>query len=129
MSRSTPEWIAKHDDQAIPPRVRLRVFERHGGICHLSGRKIMPGEARHCDHLTALINGGEHRESNLRPALQKFHRAKTAEDVKEKAITARKRMMNLGIKPKRQKIQSRGFDKSPSQRTASRPAREVRSHG
>jgi 5-methylcytosine-specific restriction endonuclease McrA len=101
--------------------VRLRVFERHGGICHISKRKIMPGEAWDCDHLIALINGGEHRESNLGPALQKYHRVKTAEDVKEKAVTARKRMMNLGIKPKKKSIQSRGFDKAPKQHTASRP--------
>lgn len=121
MSRSVPEWIGKTPDTPIPPRVRLRVFERHGGICHISKRKIMPGEAWDCDHFIALINGGEHRESNLRPALQKYHRVKTAEDVKEKAVTARKRMMNLGIKPKKKSIQSRGFEKSPKQRTASRP--------
>ncbi len=121
MSRSVPEWIGKTPDTPIPPRVRLRVFERHGGICHISKRKIMPGEAWDCDHFIALINGGEHRESNLRPALQKYHRIKTAEDVKEKAVTARKRMMNLGIKPKKKSIQSRGFDKAPKQHTASRP--------
>lgn len=121
MSRSIPEWIGKTPDTPIPPRVRLRVFERHGGICHISKRKIMPGEAWDCDHFIALINGGEHRESNLRPALQKYHRVKTAEDVKEKAVTARKRMMNLGIKPKKKSIQSRGFDKAPKQHTASRP--------
>lgn len=121
MSRSTEEWIAKHDDQAIPPRVRLRVFERHGGICHLSGRKIMPGEPWDCDHVIALINGGEHRESNLAPALRDKHREKTVEDVRQKAITADKRMMNLGIKPKRNRIQSRGFDRSAKQRSASRP--------
>jgi len=121
MSRSIPEWIGKTPDTPIPPRVRLRVFERHGGICHISKRKIMPGEAWDCDHFIALINGGEHRESNLRPALQKYHRVKTAEDVKEKAVTARKRMMNLGIKPKKKSIQSRGFDKVPKQHTASRP--------
>ena len=113
MTRSVPEWIGKTPDTPVPPRVRLRVFERHGGICHISKRKIMPGEAWDCDHFIALINGGEHRESNLR--------VKTAEDVKEKAVTARKRMMNLGIKQKKKSIQSRGFDKAPKQHTASRP--------
>lgn len=121
MSRTVPEWIGKTDDSPIPPRVRLRVFERHGGICHISKRKIMPGEAWDCDHFIALINGGEHRESNLRPALTKYHRIKTAEDVKEKAVTARKRMANLGIKPKRKSIQSAGFRPSAKQHSASRP--------
>jgi 5-methylcytosine-specific restriction protein A len=100
--RSVPEWIAKSDDAKIPPRVRLRVFERHGGICYISGRRIQAGEAWDCDHFIALINGGEHRESNLRPALTKYHLIKTAEDVREKACTARKRKKYLGIrKPSR----------------------------
>jgi 5-methylcytosine-specific restriction protein A len=100
MSRSVPEWIGKTDDSTIPPRVRLRVFERHGGICHLAGRKIMPGEPWDCDHVIALVNGGEHRESNLAPALRDKHREKTAEDVAEKATVGRKRMKSLGIKAK-----------------------------
>lgn len=102
MSRSTDEWIGKTDDAKIPPRVRLRVFERHGGICHISGRRIQAGEAWECDHIIALINGGEHRERNLAPALTAPHRSKTREDVAEKARTARKRQKYLGIrKPSR----------------------------
>lgn len=121
MSRAVAEWIGKTDDAAIPPRVRLRVFERHNGTCHISGRKIMPGEPWDCDHIVALINGGEHRESNLAPALRDKHREKTADDVRQKSVTADKRMMNLGIKPKRRHIQSRGFDRAPLQHSASRP--------
>lgn len=101
MTRAVEEWIAKHDDAAIPPRVRLRVFERHNGICHLSGRKIMPGEPWDCDHVIALVNGGEHRESNLAPALRDKHRAKTAQDVAEKATVRRKRMKSIGLKPRK----------------------------
>lgn len=85
MSRSLPEWIGATPDTPIPPRVKLRVFERHGGVCHLSGRKIMPGEPWDCDHVKALINGGENRENNLAPALRDKHREKTAEDVAEKS--------------------------------------------
>lgn len=98
MSRSVPEWIARHDDDKIPDRVRLRVFERHNGICHLSGRPIRAGEAWDCDHVVAIINGGEHRESNLAPALKDKHREKTAEDVREKAIVYRKKAKNIGLK-------------------------------
>lgn len=121
MSRAVAEWIGKTDDAEIPPRVRLRVFERHNGTCHISGRKIMPGEPWDCEHVVALINGGEHRESNLAPALRDKHREKTADDVRQKSVTADKRMMNLGIKPKRRHIQSRGFDRAPLQHSASRP--------
>ena len=96
--RSVPEWIAKHDDEAIPKRVKLRVFERAGGICHISGRKITAADQWDCDHIVALCNGGEHRESNLAPALRDKHRAKTAEDVGVKSKTARVRAKHLGIK-------------------------------
>jgi len=98
MSRSLPEWIGKTPDSPIPPRVRLRVFERHNGVCHISGRKIRPGEAWECDHIVAVINGGEHRESNLAPALVDPHKEKTALDVAEKSVSVRKRKKHLGIK-------------------------------
>ena len=101
MSRAVPEWIGKTDDSAIPPRVRLRVFEARGGVCHLSGRRIQAGEPWDCDHIVALVNGGEHRETNLAPALRDKHRAKTADDVREKSIVRRKQMKSLGIAPKK----------------------------
>lgn len=100
MSRSTEEWIGATDDAKVPPRVRLRVFEAHGGICHLSGRKIRAGEPWDLDHVKALINGGQHRESNLAPALRDKHREKTAKDVAEKKVTTRQRQKHLGIKPR-----------------------------
>lgn len=97
MPRSVDEWIGKTDDTKIPTRVRLRVFFREDGICHISGRKIRPGEPWDCDHKIALANGGEHRESNLFPALRDKHREKTKGDVAEKATTARQRAKHLGI--------------------------------
>jgi 5-methylcytosine-specific restriction protein A len=69
MSRAVELWVGKNDDQAIPPRVRLRVFERYGGVCQISGRKIRAGEAWQCDHRIALVNGGRHEEANLQPVL------------------------------------------------------------
>lgn len=72
MTRSIPEWHGATPDSAIPPRVRARVFEANGGICHVSGRKIAAGELWDCEHVIALINGGENRESNLKPALRGF---------------------------------------------------------
>jgi 5-methylcytosine-specific restriction protein A len=121
MSRTVEEWIGKNDDAAIPPRVRVRVFNSHGGVCHLSGRRIRAGETWDVDHLVALCNGGEHRESNLAPALRDKHREKTAQDMKEKSMVYRKRAAHLGLRPARQKIASRGFQRSEPQRTASRP--------
>ena len=110
MSRSTEEWIGNTDDAKIPPRVRLRVFERYGGICHISCRRIRAGEAWDCDHYVALINGGEHRESNLRPALVVPHKEKTKIDVAEKARIARKRKKYLGIRKPRTMTRWRRFN-------------------
>lgn len=102
MARTVPEWIAKTPDTPVPDRVKLRVFERYNGICQRSNRKIRAGEPWQCDHKKAIINGGENRESNLVPVLADKHKEKTAEDVAEKAMVARKRKKHLGItKPKR----------------------------
>lgn len=99
--RAVPEWVGATPDSAIPPRVKLRIWERAGGICGLTGRKIMPGDAYDFDHIVALANGGEHREANLRPVLRDAHRAKTAEDVAEKARVDRKRKKHLGMREPR----------------------------
>ncbi|MBD9510045.1 HNH endonuclease [Ensifer sp. ENS10] len=100
--RSVPEWIAKHDDQKVPDRVRQRVFDREGGICHLTGEKIDPvRDEWDLDHKVALILGGEHRETNLFPAKKEPHRRKTAVEMKVKSKIARTRKKHLGIaKPK-----------------------------
>ena len=109
-ARILDEWIGATPDSPIPPRVRARVFERHGGRCHISGRKIMAGDLWDVDHVVALINGGENRERNLAPALRDKHREKTAADVAEKSKVARVRAKHLGIAPKSKRpLRSRGF--------------------
>ncbi len=100
MSRSVPEWVGKSDDTKVPPRVRARVFDRENGICHLTGAKIDPiRDAWDLDHRIPLILGGEHRESNLFPALRNAHKKKTAAEVAVKSKIARTRKKHLGIKP------------------------------
>lgn len=87
MPRDLPEWIGKTADAKVPPRVRLRIFKSYEGRCYLSGREIRPGDAWELEHKVALILGGEHRESNLAPALAEFHKPKTAAEMKVKAKT------------------------------------------
>lgn len=114
MSRSVPEWIGKTPDSPVPRRVRARIFQRHDGICHRSGRKIRAGDAWDLDHIIALINGGEHRESNMAPILVgKPHKEKTAEDVKIKSKTARMRARHLGLKKPRTIRSWRKMDGTP----------------
>lgn len=120
MARTVPEWIGKTDDTKVPDRVRLRIFEREGGKCWISGRKIRPGDLWDLDHKVALINGGEHREGNLFPALRDKHREKTREDVAAKAVAARVRSKHLGIRPA-SKLRSAPFPAHPKQSSATTP--------
>lgn len=120
MARTPPEWIGKTDNTKVPPRVRLRVFEAAGGICHLSGRKIQTGEAWELEHKKALILGGEHRESNLAPALVAPHKEKTKAEMKVKSKIARTRKKDIGITRPKGKIRSPGFARSAK---ADRPAK------
>lgn len=110
--RFVAEWIGASPNAKIPARVRLRVFERHNGKCHLTKRRIRAGEAWECDHVIALCNGGEHRESNLAPALGEPHKIKTKSDVREKSKVARLRKRHLGIKKDRTIRAWRKFDKT-----------------
>lgn len=98
MTRALPEWIAKHDDQAVPPRVQLRVFLAFGGKCQCGCKHVIrSGERWQLDHKVALINGGEHRETNLQPMLVEHHKNKTADDVAQKSRTYRKRKRHYGL--------------------------------
>lgn len=101
MTRTVAEWIGKSDDDLVPPRVRLRVFLKFDGICGICTVKI---RGRHwvCDHLKAIVNGGENRERNLWPIHVACDRKiKTPADVAEKKINNRVRMKHLGIKKRK----------------------------
>jgi 5-methylcytosine-specific restriction endonuclease McrA len=102
--REVEEWIAKHDDQAVPRAVRVRIFDRYEGRCYLSGRQIRAGDKWELEHIKALCNGGEHRESNLAPALVDPHKVKTKADRKIKAKIDRVRKKHLGLKKSGRKI-------------------------
>lgn len=97
--RSLPDWIGANDNTTIPPRVRLRVFERFSGRCQCGCTMIIrPGDAWECDHITALCNGGIHAESNLHPLLKSCHDRKSAADVAEKSDVYVKKLKHRGIK-------------------------------
>lgn len=99
-ARSVPEWKGRTPDEAVPPRVRARVFDRAGGKCHRCGRKIV-AETWTCEHLVALVNGGANAERNLGVTCNWCLPAKNAEDVAEKSEVARVRKKHVGIAAKR----------------------------
>lgn len=105
MSREVPEWIGKTDNTALPPRVKIRVFDRFGGKCAECGRKLgVAGEDPEFDHITALINGGENRETNFQCLCRGCHRAKTNIDVATKSKDRRVKAKHLGIEKKKQRL-------------------------
>jgi 5-methylcytosine-specific restriction protein A len=114
MTRALAEWIGKTADSAVPPRVRLRIFQRFDGCCQCGcGRKIAVGERWDCEDAVALVNGGERRESNLRPFLTEHHKPKTADDVAIKSKTYRMARRHAGVKRPRTITRWRRFDKTP----------------
>ena len=98
VGRSTEEWIGANADSKPPTHVRTRIFDRAGGVCHISGRKIMPGELWDLEHVVRLADGGENRESNLRPALRDKHLIKTAAENVAGAIVRKKRGKHVGAR-------------------------------
>jgi 5-methylcytosine-specific restriction protein A len=101
MARSTEEWIEENHDKPIPDRVKDRVIRAANNLCGYCGLRVRIGGGE-VDHIIALVNGGEHRESNLRYVHKHCHQIKTVEDVKEKARDYRKRKKLYGFgKPKR----------------------------
>jgi len=107
--RSVPEWIADHPDQDIPKRVKLRIFDRHGGKCALTGRKLSAGEFDF-DHIKRLRDGGQHREGNLQPVYRPAHREKTAQENTDGAKADRIKAKHNGLwPPARRKMQNRPF--------------------
>jgi 5-methylcytosine-specific restriction enzyme A len=65
----------------MTPLRRARVFDTHGGTCHLCGLKIAVGEAWEVEHIIALEISGDDSDGNLAPAHVACHRAKTSEDA------------------------------------------------
>jgi 5-methylcytosine-specific restriction protein A len=104
MARKLEEWIGRTDDHRAPKTVRDRVMDRTSRTCHLCNRPISLKDKYDIDHVKALINGGENRETNLAPAHRDCHKVKTAEDVALKAKAAKQRQKHLRIVDTKQKI-------------------------
>ena len=105
----------------LSTRDRVALFNRKGGICHLCGGKVMPGEEWDNSHEIPLEMGGADDESNWNVAHRKCHRVHTATvDAPRIAKTKRQYAGHIGAK-----LKGQGFRKSEPQRRATRPLTKI----
>lgn len=96
--RIVDEWIGATPDTAIPERVEQRVLERFDWKCYRTGISLRNGAKYEIDHVKALCNGGENRESNLAPIWAPLHKEKTKVDVADKNAMDKKIRHHNGIR-------------------------------
>lgn len=86
----------------MTPRMRLKVWEAHKGICKLCGGKIDGVRERWIvEHIIPLALGGEDTEANMAPAHEGCALAKTfgkSGDIAKAAKAKRVKSKHLGIK-------------------------------
>ena len=82
---------------------------RYAVTCAICGKDIRPGDAIEWDHVAALVHGGQHVFSNIRPLHEACHKIKTARDVAANAKV--KRLLGETCNGPKAKIPSRPFPK------------------
>lgn len=82
--------------RSLSNTARAKLFEAHGGVCHICSAKIQAGEAWEAEHVIPLAIGGEDGGDNLKPAHVKCHASKTKRDRQTISKTERMRLKNIG---------------------------------
>lgn len=84
-----------------------RIFQAAGGRCHICKRKLGPADHYEIDHVIALSKGGSDDDSNLAPACEWCHDAKSDRDTSDAAKG--KRMVVKHVVPKAYRQKGRGW--------------------
>jgi 5-methylcytosine-specific restriction enzyme A len=108
-ARAVAEWIGKTPDTPVPARVQLRILERQGGKCAITGRKFRVGDKKRLDHIIPAADGGANRESNRQWILDEdAHKPKTKAEAAVRKKVRAKAKAHAGIKtPPARKLESR----------------------
>lgn len=97
---------------AITPAMRLSVLKAHGAsvMCSDCGADVLVSDVQ-IDHHLALVDGGAHEVSNLRPLCPRCHKLKSACEHKENC-RAKRRLKKHSQPTPEGKIKSRPFQGS-----------------
>lgn len=107
--------------RSMTPSRALRIWEAHRGVCVTCGLPIDGVRDRwFVEHVRALELGGEDTDANCGPAHWDCKHDKDAEDHSRAAKAKRAKADHLGIR-RPSRLRSRGFERAPAQRTATRP--------
>lgn len=109
------EAVTSTKREAITPAMKIDcLLFRYSITCGICGREIGPGTPVEWDHVHALVHGGPHIFTNLRPVHERCHKAKTKADVQAKAKGDR--ILGLTCNGPKKAIKSRGFDKTKTRK-------------
>lgn len=117
MPRSTKEWIGKTDDAMPGEHVRERLMRIYPA-CYLCTQPFVDGDKVEIDHKVALRDGGENRESNLRPVHKGCHADKSAKEATDRAAVRKSKLRGFGLQTKAK----RPFPKPDKPPRVSRPS-------
>lgn len=92
---------------------RVRLFDLHGGRCHLCNQKIQVGEAWELEHIVPWELTRDDSDDNVKPAHKFCHKEKTADDIDAIRKADRIRAKHIGAWPKsKARIKNRGFGRT-----------------
>lgn len=100
--------------RTITKAMRVRIFDRAGGVCHLCKLPINAtrGEKWHVEHIKPLWEGGSDDETNMAPSHIDCHATKTGEEATPRAKGTRQRARHIGATTPQGRIANRGFPKT-----------------